>query len=349
MLSAYHLFVGATKRERNVRRCMESSGPQTWRNFLESYLLVHPEEREVLVNALNVNYRTLEGWLSQGRNPRTPALIFPILVSTVAGGSHRATLSSLILEEFPLLAPALDEQTAISPEIPPKFFEKVMEALIDSSTITALPTVLSIVMNGLLRHLDSNQQGLAIFVIKCVAPPARQKVQALTVIKSYQSRFWRTAPLTFDPTFLGRESLIGTAMSSGQPTIINNIATPSLLSIYPCPVPSGSLAAYPVQKQGKLAACLLLISEYPGFFTEIRCLLLEKYIKTAALAFLDQEYFALEDIDLQVFSASHVQLAYLLRFNEQVITYLSLHPQTERSVAELAVLREMVPDDRERQ
>jgi hypothetical protein len=60
-----------------------------------------------------------------------------------------------------------------------------------------------------------------------------------------------------------------------------------------------SAVAWPLQREGKLAGCLRIVSTQRDYFTSTRLSFVEVYANTLALSFRDNEFYPLPSISLQ--------------------------------------------------
>jgi GAF domain len=244
--------------------------------------------------------------------------------ATVVDTIRTWTISNLIMQQ---LVRQLDpEQVGIAAFIvqclPPSSHDYPMSNRVEFSspgqeTGVALSTSSDSTLPLPLCSREESQRGL----------PARKGK-----VRSLREQFQQKSPALKDTAnrayLLGAESLVGYAIVNCRPAIVQDIQrNADLLVVYQIEEMS-SAAAYPLQQAGRVAGGLLLLSTQKHFFSSARQALIQSYAHLLSLAFSDSEFYALEDIELQLMPSVAVQDAYLSTFNRQVNALLS---RAERS------------------
>jgi hypothetical protein len=273
---------------------MDKPPPQTWRELLLEIITHAPKERDRAAAFLNVAPYTIDRWASGKVTPR------PENLQRLPGAfpDYREAFEQLIeAEQRPEITVALSSASGL--KIP---LEYVLHSLHAYTAVRDPDSIWSMrkeVLENLLQHICGREAlGLDLSIVSCL-PPGRddQPVRSLCEIFGLGTSPWQE---TFSPRllFLGRESLAGWVVEKGEPGFIQDMREPGLL-----PFRKGSheqsAAAYPIQREGNIAGCLLVVSSSPNIWTKIRLSYVEVYSWLAALSFRDQEFYPRSRIRLR--------------------------------------------------
>ncbi len=302
--------------------------PKTWREFLGK-IIQDPREKRRLANLLGVNERTLDRWANGLSSPRSSAHVRQLLK---AFPDQRAILSALMRHDFPDVV----EQTAdkndifideIIKDVPIPFYQRVIETYATAVEPVRAWTICNLVLQQLSQQLDVDHQGIRVLLMQC--QPSRET----GMVHSLRLLFEHTSSQTVSENwslFYGAESLAALAVLRGVPQIKQRLYspdTPPTATSPTCnsePFPLRSAAAHPIQRAGRCAGSLLVLSASPSFFTQARMVLLQNYIHLLTLAFQEHEFYAQADIDLKPMPAESVQQHVLDTFQERVLTIFYL-------------------------
>lgn len=121
---------------------------------------------------------------------------------------------------------------------------------------------------------------------------------------------------------LGAESLAGWAISTHHSIVVDEPgahphATAIQSELEVC------AAAYPIERAGRIAGCLLLSSTQPDYFTSARLMLIRHYADLLALAFEPDEFYTSEQIDLRVMPLPEQQMTHFATFRRRVADVLT--------------------------
>ena len=184
---------------------------------------------------------------------------------------------------------------------------------------------------------------MEVVVIQCVPPTLEQSVRSLCERIGVGTIPWNSR-VEQRLRFLGAESFAGWAIGRGEPRIVHNLALlQETLAIGSAPH-EGSAVAWPVQRGGRLAGCLQVVSAQQSYFTPAHLSSVELYANALALAFRDEEFYPLSEINLHIMPALSTQDddTALARFRERIG---HLRSQQEapfsQSEAERLILQEM--------
>jgi len=296
--------------------------PRTWREFLAT-VIRDTKEKQRIANEIGVDPVTLMRWATKESSPR-PRSLLNRLVNALP--SHREQLSELIREEFPNVLeeddPTLFFIDSVIKEVPSVLYARILEAHATIVDTIRTWTISNLVMQQLVRQLDPEQVGIAALIVQCVPPSEHdQKVRSL------REQFLEKSPALKDVAqrayFLGAESLVGYAITACHPVVVQDIQGDADLLVVHQMEEMNSAVAYPLQRAGQVAGSLLILSTRKQYFSSARLALIQSYTHLLTLAFRECEFYALQDIELQIMPSEAVQTRYLSTFNRQVNELLS--------------------------
>ncbi|TMC21390.1 MAG: GAF domain-containing protein [Chloroflexi bacterium] len=319
--------------------------PRTWRQFLAT-VIREPKEKQRIASEVGVDPITLTRWSTKESSPR-PRSLLNRLVNALP--SHREQLSELIREEFPNALeeddPTLFFIDSVIKEVPSVLYARILEAHANVAEPIRMWTICNLVIQQLVRQIDPEQVGIVASIMQCLSPSNDdQKVHSLRV--QFQEKSPAMKDVADRSYFLGAESLVGQTVVNCRPAVIQDIHHNAAPLVVHQVEKMNSAAAYPLQKGGRVAGGLLILSTQKHYFSPARQALIQSYAHLLNLAFRDNEFYPLEDIALQIMPSEAVQDAYLSAFNQQVNELLSraernghslARPQAERMVIEIFI------------
>ncbi len=321
----------------------------TWRKLL-GRIVSTPAEKQQLADVLGINTITLTRWTSTRsksvdeaeQRPRPRAHLLRQLVDALP--NYREQLIPLIQEEFPdflVEEPLASLQANEAKEIPANFYAKVLSTAATLGRALRYLTVFDLLLVHATQQLDPERLGLSIIVVQCVPPsPPDEKVFSLHEQFRIGTPPW--SPEREEKTlFLGAESLAGHAVTTGKPEVIDDVRSYSgLLPVHQSQY-EVSVAAYPLQRAGRIAGCLLVSSTQLRYFTRPRQELLQAYSDLAVVAFYDHECYEPDQIELRLMPDEMIQGPHLFMFNKRVEDLLRDGRMTSRLEAEQKVLKQL--------
>lgn len=259
--------------------------PRTWRQYLGK-VLENPKEKQRLAEILGVSERTLDRWVEGISSPRS---LGPLRQLLQALPNHRVALTDLLRQDFPIEAEPVTEEEelvvdGVSKQIPSLFYTRILQTYATTVEPMRSWSICNMVLQQLVKQLDSDRVGVAVLLAQCHSPVPHQKVQSLLVRFS-----WSTAPaqalLSRTTWYCGTESLAGMAVATGLPAVVQDRhdAVP-FLSIQHREL-IHSAAAYPIQCAGRVAGSVLVLGTKSHFFTPARLTLIQHYSYLLTLAF----------------------------------------------------------------
>ena len=317
----------------------------TWRQFL-GRIVRTPQERQKLADVLGINPVTLSRWISSRSKTATEAEKRPqprphLLRQLVdALPSYRGQLIPLIQQEFPTFL-VEGVQANEAGEIPSNFYAKVLSTSAKLNGAVRYLTIFDLLLVHATQQLDPERLGLSVILVQCV-PPLSPGGKVLSLHEQFRlgTPPWRPERQETN-LFLGAESLAGHAVATGMPEVIDDVREYSGLLPVHHAQHEVSVAAYPLQRAGRVAGCLLVASTQPRYYTRLRQELLQAYSDLALVAFSDAECYNLQQIELCMMPDAQIQGPHLFTFNKRVENLLRSGKMTSRLEAEREVLKQL--------
>lgn len=292
--------------------------PKTWREFLGK-IIEDLQEKQRLARLLGVNERTLDRWATGSSSPRSSAHVRQLLK---AFPDHREILSALMRPDFPAVVEETDEEHSIFideiiKDVPIPFYQRILETYATSVEPVRAWTICNLVLQQLAQQLDVDHQGIRVSLMQCQASKETSRVHSLRLL--FENTGGQTVSENW-PFFYGAESLAGLAVMKGIPQIKQRVCTLDPLTHNLQRFSLRSAAASPIQRAGRCAGSLLVLSPHASFFTQARMMVLTHYIYLLTLAFREQEFYDQTSIDLQLMPAENAQMHVLDTFQERVLS-----------------------------
>lgn len=294
-----------------------SQQPRTWRQFLAE-IIANSKEKQRISRELDVGPRTLERWVL-GATPRSNRLMSQLVDALP---QHRELLTELIRRDsryanFSPVVVSLDETPR---ELAASFYTRILEANATAAANLRFQGISTLILQQSLQLLDPERVGLDISIVLCIPPARGQKVRSLRERVRMTTRLREEAPEE-RLLYLGAGSLAGHVVATCQFAIIQDVQDQQqgfLPICQPEPGQQGSIAAYPIQRGGRVAGCFHAACPQANFFTRARQELLKSYTYLLVLAFDEEEFYPTQDIALGVMPAPAVQSSYISNFRERV-------------------------------
>jgi len=294
-----------------------------------------------VADELGVAPYTITRWVTKVSDPRLRFLkrlpeIFP---------RYQQLFTELIEAE---LSPRVQPQPRSSPEhstldVPVEYLIRTLAAYAKSTGPFRAWSLCSLAVQQALVQLDPDQLGMEIIVVQCVPPASGQPVRSLCERIGVGTTPWNSK-VEQRLRFLGAQSLAGWTVGRGEPEIVRHLHDqPQLFSIQP-DSHEKSAVAWPIQREGRLAGCLVVVSAQQSYFTPTYLASIELHANALALAFRDEEFYPLSDINLHAMPALSTQDEYtsLVRFRERITQVRSQQKtRLSQAEAEMLVLQQM--------
>lgn len=316
---------------------------QSWRELL-GILTERPAERQRAADELGVTPYTITRWVTKVSEPRLRSLkrlpeVFP---------RYKQLLAELIEAE---LNPYKVSQVRPFPnqfpvdmlDVPVEYLVRTLSAYARIRGPFRTWSMCSLAIQQALVQLDPDQAGMEVIVIQCVPRLEQQPVRSLCERIGVGTAPWNNR-VEQRLRFLGAQSLAGWVVGRGEPRIVHNMGQQQEALSMGSLSYERSAVAWPVQRGGRLAGCLQVVSTQQSYFSPAHLSSIELYANALALAFRDEEFYPLNEINLHVMPASSIQGDHtsLVRFRERIG-----HLRSQREVpisqseAERLILQEM--------
>lgn len=270
-----------------------------WRLILRKYLVENPEEKRHLATRLGASERSIDRWIAPNGTTNPERRHVPKLVKAVP--EHEEEMRLSLERDYPDAFESANVD--ILPNIPSAFYSRIAETKATTAPSLNRPTNVSTALRQIGNHLDPDEEGLVVLFVRCVSPlEPSERITGLVVHQSgYGTGQWQYKQVERS-YMLGSGTLCAYALIRGDlvlyPQDVPNIDYTSL------PILHGedlhSCAAFPILREGNVAGSLFVGAKNKEFFTEARRLLLRQYSYLFALVLRDNEFYPVEQIDLQV-------------------------------------------------
>ena len=286
----------------------------TWRDLLGS-IIQDPQERRRLANELGINPVTLTRWANNESSPRSQSI--QRLLKALP--QHRKALLELLKDDFEgLIAETEDSLTEdLLHKIPSEFYIRVLRTRATLPKELRFSSFCDLILQQALKQLDPLRLGLAIIVVRCMAPSREGKIRSLRESFGRGTQPWESN-LDQQAILLGAESLAGHAVALGRPVVNQNLLENQSLSPGYRGLWEESSAAVPIMLEGNIAGCVLVSSTQPDYFLQSRLTLIENYADLIALAFEPGEFYDQKHIELGLVPFQEVQRLYLSGFRQRL-------------------------------
>jgi hypothetical protein len=290
-----------------VEKNMETS----WREFLGK-IISDPHEQQRILEALNISSMTLRRWVNGETHPRPQNL--RLLLSAIP--QQRRQMLALLIKEFPYL----DESSELREEnfiMSAEFYAQVMNTYVSVSQYLRSVTISDLLLQHMLKHLDPYSDGMFICIAQCVPPTQGQKVRSARIMTGRGTPPWSNYVEHY-PQFMGIESMVGYAISSGHLAIVRTRAEG--LRSFALDHIGGveSAVAVPIVLANQTAGGVYIASTQIDHFTHKHLSLIQKYIELMCLSFEKEDFYLLSDIALGVMPTREQQLPCLVTFQQRV-------------------------------
>lgn len=301
-------------------------------------LLHDPGVRKRIEQRTDIAPRTLTRWIS-GETEEPDRKRLSNLLEALP--QHRDALLAAINGAIPdFEAPLLDNVTRLLEDLPMSFWIRLLETNANTPPNLHFTAVVHLIFLQLQSTIDAEHTGVQLIIAQC-SPPASpahpvRSLREVLKMKTHQSLL--TGP--GDSIFLGAESLCGYSVSLCQASIVQNTDEEQQLPVRRTR-DEQSAAAYPIQRGGYVAGAFLVSSPWPDFFTQRLQYLLQIYAYLLGLAFETDQFYAPERIRLRPMPEEQIQHAYIVGFQQRVISMLQRDPSLSRLQAEAAAWQQI--------
>ena len=297
----------------------EQQPQRTWRDILRS---MNAKEKQRLVKEMGIQSKTLDRWIhGQTDLPRLnrlrqlltilPAEMRTSFIESVQQDPHFAKYAN----EIPLLTPRA--------EIPSAYYARIIRTYVSTPGSVRFTSVCQLALLQAVGLLDAEGRGLSMVILMCTPPSQGNKVRTLSQRFSLGT-FPGSTVVEQKSFFLGAESVAGQAVITRGQFVIQDIYNSGDSGIYSIHQEkhNRSVAAIPLQTDGRIAGCVLILSAQPNFFTPARLAIIQQYCDLVAIAINEDEFYDPQQIALDFMPPFSVQQEYLPQFREHVSTII---------------------------
>jgi hypothetical protein len=313
---------------------------RTWRDLLAE--IIHDtHEKQRMAAALGVNQVTLSRWANNLSRPRFQH--HKKLLDAIPA-RHKQEFAELFAVEFPVSGePITNEQSEETvEEIPSAFYARIFSAYTSTPHGLRITSILSLILQQMLSHLDIDQEGISISVALCTAPPAGQPVRTLHEFTGRGTPPFKSH-LEMQPFFLGIGTMAGFAVTHSRQLVIQNLREDKGFAHFLRTDFEESAMVYPIMFENAIAGCSIVSSTRLNFFTAARQRLVQDYTNLMALAMSLGHFYKSSQVNLRVLPEPENQYRYFTIFSQRLIATIGrLAGQgVSRAEAESITLREI--------
>lgn len=334
------LFVGSQAPRRLFSEQAVMLQERTWRDLLAE--IIHDtHEKQRIAGTLGVNQVTLSRWANNQSRPRFQH--HKKLLDAIPA-RHKQEFAELFAVEF--LAsrePIINEQSEETvDEIPSAFYARIFSAYTSTPRELRIISILSLILQQMLSHLDIDQEGISISVALCTAPLTGQPVRTLHEFVGRGTQPFKSH-LEMQPFFLGIGTMAGFAVTHSRQLVIQNLREDKGFAHFLRTDFEESAMVYPIMFENGIAGCSIVSSTRLDFFTLTRQRLVQDYTNLMTLALSSGHFYKPAQINLRVIPSPEKQYKFFANFSQRLLATIGrLSGQgVTRAEAEVITLREV--------
>jgi hypothetical protein len=274
-------------------------------------------EKQRMAAALGVNQVTLSRWANNSSRPRSQH--HKKLLDAIPA-RHKQEFAELFAVEFPVSRePITNEQNEETvEEIPSAFYARVFSAYTSTPHELRITSVLSLILQQMLSHLDIDQEGISVSVALCTSPPVDQPVRTLHEFTGRGTPPFKSH-LEMQPFFLGIGTMAGFAVTYSRQLVIQNLREDKGFAHFLRTDFEESAMVYPIMFENGIAGCSIVSSTRRDFFTAARQRLVQDYTNLMALALSLSHFYKSSQVNLRVLPEPEKQYRYFTIFSQRLI------------------------------
>lgn len=289
---------------------------RTWRDLLAE--IIHDtHEKQRMAAALGVNQVTLSRWANNLSRPRSQH--HKKLLDAIPD-RHKQEFTELFAVEFPVSRePIINEQSEETvEEIPSAFYARIFSAYTNTPHELRITSILSLILQQMLSHLDVDQEGISIAVALCTAPPDDQPVRTLHEFTGRGTPPFKSH-LEMQPFFLGIGTMAGFAVTHSRQLVIQNLREDKGFAHFLRTDFEESAMVYPIMFENGIAGCSIVSSTRLDFFTAARQRLVQDYTNLMALALSLDHFYKSSQVNLRVLPEPEKQYRYFTIYSQRLV------------------------------
>lgn len=314
--------------------------PKTWRDLLAE-IIHNPHEKQRIAAALGVNQVTLLRWANNQSRPRYQH--HRKLLDAIPP-EHKHEFAALFAAEFPARHEALNDEQGEEPadEIPSAFYGRIFSAYTSTPRELRISSILSLILQQMLSHLDIDREGISISVALCTAPSPGLPVRTLHEFTGRGTPPFK-GHLDMQTYFLGIGTMAGFVVTYGRPLVIQNLREDTGFAHFLRTDFEESAMVCPIMFENGIAGCSIVSSTRQDFFTPIKQRLVQDYTNLMALAFSPDHFYKSSQISLRLLPPPEMQHRFFANYSQRLIATIGrLSGQgVTRAEAEAITLREI--------
>ncbi len=227
--------------------------PGTWRDLLAE-IIQDPREKLRIAAALRINPVTPSRWANNLSRPRSQ---YHKKLLDAIPAQHKQEFAELFALDFPVSSePIIDDEQNEEPvdEIPSPFYARIFSAYTSIPHELRLMSILSLILQQMLSHLDSDQEGISISVAICTTPLDGQPVRTLHEFTGRGTPPFK-GHLEMQPFFLGIGSMAAFAVTHSRQLVIQNLREDTGFAHFLRTDYEESAMVYPILFENGIAGC----------------------------------------------------------------------------------------------
>jgi hypothetical protein len=293
---------------------------QSWRELL-GHIISDPQEKQRLIDELDVSSITLTRWVNGETEPRPHNIRH--LLSILS--EYRDLFLHLLNKEDWFHTVALSTTDLFITSIPSEFYTRILLTRATTMEHVRNWSLCQLILQHALQQLDPEYEGIALWVVLCMPLSGlSHKVRSLRETIGMGTPPWNNH-LEQMGMFLGAESLAGNVVTLCRPAIIQNLDEEHNLIPTTKTEFEKSSAIYPILFGGRISGVFMVSStQINSFLSLSRTTLIQQYADLLALAFEPEDFFAPEQVALGVMPSHEEQKKHFAHFRQLVTETLRL-------------------------
>jgi hypothetical protein len=304
-------------------------------------LLQDAATKKLVEQRTDISPRTLVRWASgETEEPERKRLVSLLH----ALPQYHEALFAAITKAIPDFEGSLiDPAKSLVEELPLDFWIRLLETNAYTPANLHFMSVVQLIFLQLQSTIDPERLGIQLMLVQC-SPPRSSDLPVRSLRKIFKMTTYQSLLANpGDTFFLGAESLSGYCVSWCQASIVQNVQEERHLPVRRY-LNQDSAAAYPIQRGGSVAGCLLISCKESDFFSPQMQYLLQVYAYLLGLAFETVQFYPPERIHLRPMPAEQIQYNAIAGFQDRVMRLIQQDPSRTRVQAEREAWQQIEED-----
>ena len=314
---------------------------RTWRDLLAE-IIHNPHEKQRIAAELGVNQVTPSRWANNSSQPR-PQHHKKLLDAIPT--SYKQEFANLFAVDYPASREPIEDEQSEEPveDIPSPFYSRIFSAYTSTAHELRITSILSLILQQMLSHLDTDQEGISVSVALCTTPPdERQPVRSLHEFTGRGTSPFKSH-LEMQPYFLGVGTMAAFAVTHGRQLVIQNLREEkSFVHALKTDYEESAMVS-PIMFENGIAGCSIVSSTRRDFFTLIRQRLVRDYTNLMSLALSASHFYKPTRVALRALPDLELQYKFFEHFSQRLVATISrvAGQGITRAEAESIALREV--------